>query len=125
MRHFVLLSFLVSLLLAAPAFHGKRTFTQPDGTEVTYRLQGDEHLNWMESENGDILLFSKKNKRLEFAEIRNGTLQPSGVPFSGADAAAARSASQQPRVTREEIAELHKKRRDEHLSKMKSRHHHH
>ena len=125
MRYFVLLSFIISLLLAAPAFHGKRTFTQPDGTVVEYRVHGDEHLHWNETENGDILLYSKKNNRLEFAEIRNGTLQPSGVPFSGADAAAARSASQQPRVTREEIAELHRKRRDEHLSKMKSRHHPH
>lgn len=125
MRHFVLLSFVISMLLAAPAFHGKRTFTQPDGTVVEYRAQGDEHLHWNETADGDILLYSKKNKRLEFAEIKNGSLQPSGVPFSGANTAAARSATQQPRVTREEIAELHKKRRDEHLSKMKSRRHGH
>lgn len=119
MKYILILSFITSLLLAAPAFHGKRTFTQPDGTEVTYRLQGDEHLNWMESESGDILLHSKKNKRLEFAEIRNGTLQPSGVAFSRS-AAAAEAA----KLSREEIAELHKKRRSEHLLKMKSRHTH-
>ena len=111
------------MLLAAPAFPGKHTFTQPDGTVIEYRAQGDEHLHWNETENGDILLYSKKNKRLEFAEIKNGSLQPSGIAFSGS-AAAAETAK---KLSREEIVELHKKRRDEHLSKMKSRrrHHHH
>lgn len=117
MRLLLFLLLGVQLLLAAPAFHGKRTFTQPDGTAVEYRLQGDEHLNWMESENGDILLYSKKNKRLEFAEIKDNTLEASGVPFSRAAAATGAA-----KLSREEIAELHKKRRDEYLSKMKSRH---
>ena len=118
MIYLLILSFISSLLFAAPAFHGKRTFTQPDGTEVTYRLQGDEHLNWMESESGDILLYSKKDKRLEFAEIKNGTLKASGIAFSKNNMAA----SKRPKLSKEELIILHKKRRDEHLSKMKSRH---
>lgn len=112
------------MLFAAPAFHGKRTFTQPDGTVVEYRAQGDEHLHWNETENGDILLYSKKNKRLEFAEIKNGILQPSGVPVSEAKGAKAPS-MKSAKLSREEVVKLHKKRRDEHLSKMKSRHRHH
>ncbi|MCJ7764899.1 MAG: hypothetical protein MUP09_03055 [Thiovulaceae bacterium] len=125
MRSLLLLILGIQLLLAAPAFHGKRTFTQPDGTQVTYRLQGDEHLNWMESESGNILLYSKKNRRLEFAEIRGNTLKASGVPFSGAAAAKSASAVKPPKISKEELRVLHKKRRDEHLSKMKSRHSHH
>ena len=82
MKYILILSFISSLLLAAPAFQGKRTFTQPDGTVVEYRAQGDEYLHWNETEKGDILLYSKKNKRLEFAEIKNSTLQASGVAFS-------------------------------------------
>ncbi len=124
MRYLLIISLLASFLFAAPAFHGKRTFTQPDGTVVEYRVQGDEHLHWNETANGDILLYSKKNKRLEFAEIRNGTLQSSGVAYSKSDTAKAPSVTPR-KLSREEIAELHKKRRDEHLSKMKSRHHHH
>jgi len=124
MKFLLFLPLITSLLLAAPAFQGKRTFTQPDGTVVEYRVQGDEHLHWNETENGDILLYSKANGRLEFAEIKDGTLQPSGIPFSES-ATAAPSASQPPRVTREEIIELHNKRRDEDLSKMKSRRHEH
>jgi hypothetical protein len=124
MRHLILFALFAQLLLAAPAFQGKRTFTQPDGTVVEYHAQGDEHLNWMESENGDILLYSKKNKRLEHAEIKDNTLKASGVPFSKVDASNARSASAVTwaKPSKEELSVLHKKRRDEHLSKMKSRH---
>ena len=124
MKYLIVFSFISSLLLAAPAFHGKRIFTQPDGTGVTYQLQGDEHLNWIASQNGDILLFSKKNKRLEFAEIKGGTLKPSGVPFTQADATNSRatSAVTWKKPTREELRTLHQERRDAHLSKMKSRH---
>lgn len=124
MRHLILFALFIQLLLAAPAFQGKRTFTQPDGTEVTYRLQGDEHLNWMVSENGDILLYSKKNKRLEYAEIKNNSLKVSGVPFTKIDTSNARSTSAitWSKPSKEELSALHKKRRDKHLSKMKSRH---
>lgn len=110
----------VQLLTAAPAFHGKRTFTQPDGTEVTYRLQGDEYLNWSESENGAILLYSKSNKRFEFAKIQDNTLIASGIPFSRADATKSASAVTQSYVSKDELRLLHEKRRNEHLSKMKS-----
>jgi hypothetical protein len=127
MKYLLILSFITSLLTAAPAFQGKRTFTQPDGTEVTYRQQGDEHLNWAESESGDILLFSKKNKRFEFAEIRDNMLEASGIPFSGAATAKSPSAAAvtPPKVSKEALRALYEKRRDEHLSKMKSRHNHH
>ncbi|MGB5966146.1 MAG: hypothetical protein WBG65_11555, partial [Sulfurimonadaceae bacterium] len=96
MKYLIVLSFITSILLAAPAFHGKRTFTQPDGTVVEYRAQGDEHLNWMESENGDILLYSKKNKRLEYAEIKDNTLKASGVAFSKNGAANASATAKPP-----------------------------
>ncbi len=122
MKLLLLFTLIAQVLLAAPAFQGKRLFTQPDGTEVTYRLQGDEHLNWMESEGGDILLYSKKNKRLEFAEIKDNALQPSGVAFSKSDAAKAPSGTQRPQLSKDDLAALHAKKRDEHLSRMKSRH---
>lgn len=124
MRYLILFTLTLQLIYAAPAFQGKRTFTQPDGSEVSYRLQGDEHLNWVESENGDILLFNKKENRLEYAEIREGTLKPSGVPYSKAGSASMQAASNimPSKITKEELSALHKERRDAHLSKMKSRH---
>ena len=124
MKYLLLFSVISSLLFAAPAFHGKRSFTQPDGTIIEYRAQGDEYLNWMVSENGDILLYSKKNKRLEHAEIKNNSLKVSGVPFTKVDASNARAASAVTwsKPSKKELSTLHKKRRDERLSKMKSRH---
>ena len=124
MKYLLLFSFITSLLFAAPAFQGKRIFTQPDGTVVTYQLQGDEHLNWVTNQKGDILLFSKENKRLEFAEIKDGRLKTSGVPFTEADATNSRAASAVTwkKPTREELNTLHQERRDARLSKMKNRH---
>ncbi len=122
MKYILILSFISSLLFAAPAFHGKRTFTQPDGTIVEYRAQGDEHLHWNETDNGDILLYSKKNKRLEYAEIKDNTLKASGVAFSKNGEANASAILKRPQISKEELFTLHKKRRDERLSKMKSRH---
>lgn len=118
MRTIFILSFITSLLLAAPAFQGKRIYTQPDGTEVTYHLQGDEHLHWMLSEDGDVLLFSKQNRRLEYAEIKDNTLRPSGIPVLKDDT----NKTVHPTVSRDELSALHAQKRDEHLSKMKSRH---
>ncbi|MDA3946804.1 MAG: hypothetical protein PF439_09015 [Helicobacteraceae bacterium] len=124
MKYLIIFTLALQLLHAAPAFHGKRTYTQPDGSEVSYRLQGDEHLNWIESDDGEVLLFSKKAKRLEYAEIKDGTLKASGVPYSKTAAVSARapSSATPSKVSKEELSILYKKRRDEHLSKMKSRH---
>jgi len=124
MKYLIILTLFVQLIQAAPAFHGKRTFTQPDGTKVTYRLQGDEHLHWMESDDGKIMLFDKRNERLEYAEIKDNTLRASGVPVSDNSTAKVRSAAAKSvaPLTKEALSELYKERRAQHLSKMKPRH---
>ena len=67
---------------AAPAYNGTNTFTQPDGTVVHYKMQGDEYLHWMESEDGEILLHNEEQKCFEYATIKNGNLTKSGVMFT-------------------------------------------
>lgn len=115
MRHMLIIFILSQLLLAAPAYSGKRTFTQPDGTVVTYRMQGDEHLHWLESKEGDILLKSEKNRRLEYAAIKEGKLKASGIAFS-------KKSVPLKRVSKNELRELHAIKQNKRLSKMKSRH---
>ncbi len=122
MKYLIIFILTLQLLHSAPAFQGKRTYTQPDGTQVNYRLRGDEHLNWMESDDGEVLLFSKKAKRLEFAEIKDDTLKPSGIAYSNRDVATAASRAMPSKISKEELSALYKKRRDKHLSKMQSRH---
>ena len=115
MKILILVALFSQLLLAVPAFQGKRTFTQPNGETVTYRLQGDEHLHWFESESGEIMLYSKKNKRIESAIIEENTLKASGQAISSAN----RSAEQNNQsISIEAVLELQQKRRVEHLTKM-------
>lgn len=43
------------LSVAGPADPYLHTYTQPDGSTVSYYLHGDEHINWMTTENGDVI----------------------------------------------------------------------
>ncbi len=67
-----------SLLYAAPALSKKRQFQQPDGTTFTGKQHGDEYLNWIESQEGDILIYNKKSKQYEYATIDEDGLSPNG-----------------------------------------------
>lgn len=89
MKQTLLIVFLSALLSAAPAFERERTFSQPDGTTFKGKVKGDEYLNWVETENGDIVLFNAKSKRFEFADINGSALKSSGRPYR-ADAPRAR-----------------------------------
>ena len=112
------------VLMAAPAYQGKRTFTQPDGTVVTYSNKGDEHFNWTESDDGNIIIYNKKNRRMEFAAIRDGSLKPSGVMFSKERASSSlqKSATFTPRVTKEQLRELYKSQQERYLKWQKEKH---
>ena len=90
-REIVLKSLLLFLLLitnifAAPAFHGEQSFKQNDGTSFLGTLRGDEYLNWIQSDNGDVLLYNKKSKQYEYAIIKNDNLEPSGYKFNSQQA---------------------------------------
>jgi len=123
MKILLITTFLTSLLFAAPAYHGKRTFVQPNGESVTYHLQGDEHLHWMEKEDGEIMLYSKKNKRMESAVIQDGELRPSGRAISHTKHSK-QASSQQKKVTKKELETLYQLKREEHYKRMKNSHQH-
>lgn len=58
MKKLLAISALISwsiLSFAGPAEPSLHTYTQPDGSTVYYYLHGDEHLNWMTTENGDVI----------------------------------------------------------------------
>lgn len=86
MRYLLCLLTAAGLGWSAPAFPGGQTFTLPDGSSFTGRMQGDEFLHWIETEKGEMLLFSKERRRFEHARIEAGKFMPSGLPFvPGAD----------------------------------------
>lgn len=123
MKILILIALFSQLLLAAPAFQGKRTFTQPNGDTVTYRLQGDEYLHWMERDDGEIMLYSKKNKRMESATIKNGQLKASGHAVSTLQRSMSKDANI-PKVSREELLQLQQEKRIKRHSKHKDDHSH-
>lgn len=124
MKYLLMIALFSQLLLAAPAFQGKRTFTQPNGESVTYRLQGDEYLHWMEKDDGEIMLYSKKNKRMESAVIKDGQLKASGHAISALQRASSRE-SNVSKVSREELLQLQQEKRIKRNSKYKDNPAHH
>ncbi len=113
MKHLLIITLFAQILLAAPAFQGKRTFTQPDGTVITYQNRGDEYLHYAESDDGEVLLYSKKNARMEYAEIRDSSLRPSGKAYKRAT-----SAKSSARVNRAELVKLHEERKARKMAKV-------
>jgi hypothetical protein len=108
MKTILIAIFLLSQLNAAPAYPGKRQFQQPDGTTFTARQRGDEFLHWYETDEGEILLYNKKEKRFEYAEIKEKKLQPSGKAFGKE-----KVKKEHPKVDRETLRRLWREKREE------------
>ncbi|MDR1783608.1 MAG: M6 family metalloprotease domain-containing protein [Dysgonamonadaceae bacterium] len=81
-----LLSVLVCVIsvfntLAVPAYPNLTKKVQPDGTEVSVFLKGDEFVHWMESPDGYTLLYDD-NGYIVYACLDNkGDLAPSDIKF--------------------------------------------
>jgi len=82
MKPLFIILFTFIILNAAPAFQGKRTFTQPDGSVVNYQNRGDEYLHWSEATEGEIIIFNQEKKRFEYAVIEDGELKSSDEAYS-------------------------------------------
>ena len=79
-------SLLFSLLLAGPAMAipakpGLHKVKQPDGTEITVRLCGDERLNWLETEDGYKLLRNDQDFIVYAINNEKGDLVPSNIIY--------------------------------------------
>lgn len=82
MKKLMLIAALTTLpLLGAPAFEHVRTFVQPDGTVFEGKVRGDEHLHWIETSDGTVLVFNKQSAQYEHAKIAGDALLPNGREF--------------------------------------------
>ncbi len=108
MRYILLLFISALVLWSAPAFDQKRQFRQPDGTTFNGRVCGDEFLNWVETDQGDILLYATPRQRFEHAVIDAQELRPSGVAYGDSI-----SRGQVPPVDKAELKKLWKQKRSE------------
>ncbi len=120
MRLFLTLVLLNIITFAAPAYSGTRQYTQPDGTVVHYTMQGDEHLHWLESDDGEILLHNEKGACLEYATIKDGDLKTSGQLYtkrSHLNRAAVQDKTRIKKVTQKELQALYQYKRSTTLSR--------
>jgi len=72
-------------LQAAPARNGERYFKQPDGTVFSGQSRGDEYLHWIETSDGDIVIFNRKKREYEKAEVGTNRLIGSGKAYHNAE----------------------------------------
>lgn len=105
-------------LTAAPAFQGKKTFHQNDGSVFSAHIKGDEYLNWIETDTEDILLFNKKNNQYEHAVIKDNELKPSGDSFVPSSAHK-KAALLDKKLKKNQLRELWEKKRQEAFQKRK------
>ncbi len=123
-KTFLLLFVLQTLIFAAPAFPGKRQFTQADGTTFTAQGHGDEYLNWIEAEDGSILRYNTHTKNYEYADIKDGALGASGIVYSKTKRENRPEKTQIiPSIKKEVLLKLWQERRTERHSKSKKHSH--
>ena len=72
---------LTALLFGAPSLKREHTFTQPDGTTFQGQMKGDEYLHWIETEQGDLLIYNRGKKQFEEATVGSDALIGSGRAY--------------------------------------------
>ena len=107
----VILSGFALKLMAVPAAPYLITFAQPDGSTFEAHLKGDESFSWIETQNKQVLVKSKKSGFFEFALIQDNAgkgikLIPSGVPLIKRGQSVLRSGTELPQITREQLGKI-------------------
>ncbi len=100
----------ISYLISAPAFKKMREFKNSDGTVFMAQGQGNHHLNWIKTEDGEILKYNKESKDFEYAEIDTDTLKASGTRYEKNNSRRARSLGRVNKIDETQLYELLKKR---------------
>jgi len=107
----LLLLFLASaLLFGAPAFNALREFTNADGTTFMAKAKGNQHLNWIQTQEEEILKYNQESKNFEYAKIENSALVASGVKYQKDDSKRARALHQINKIDKKELSQLWKER---------------
>jgi len=110
----VLLSLLTgSVLFSAPARNIERSFKSSDGSVFQARTFGNQHLNWIETKDGEILKYNRESKNFEYAKIKDSNLVASGAIYQHNNSKRARSLAHINKVDKKELYELWVKKRKE------------
>ncbi len=110
MRFLLFLSIFSLFLYAAPAFQQTKVFTQSNGEQFKAKVQGDEYLHYIQSEDGSILIYNKKTKNYDYAVVKNGSLAPSGAPYSKQSVNGVFLLKKEPNISAKELQKLYQQR---------------
>jgi len=81
MKVTLLFLLLTLTLYSAPAYSRLKEFKNADGTTFYAIPKGNHHLNWIQTQNDDILKYNIKTNNFEFAKIEGKRLIPSGTIY--------------------------------------------
>ena len=119
----ILLIFLILIanLYSAPAYNKTREFKQADGTTFEAKAFGNQHLNWIQTSDGEILKYNSKNKNFEYATIKENRLTESGVRYERGNSIRARSIGKVNKIDKEQLYKLWSKKQKESNERKKAR----
>jgi len=117
MKFLLLFFLLLNYLQAAPAFDKLREFKQADGTTFMAKGQGNHHLNWIETQEGDILRYNSKSKNYEYGVIKNRSLEASGEKLRDKKTLRSKALETKSRISKETLYDLWTQKRAEAKSK--------
>jgi len=106
LKIFISMLLLITALFGVQANPALQGFTQTDGTEFKGHLKGDEHLNWIETQDGMVLLFNKTTKNYSYAKIENNNLKASTQTYHSPSHTKSSSNKIVPNITQEELQNL-------------------
>ena len=81
MKATLLLLLLALTLYSAPTYSRLKEFQNANGTTFFATPKGNHHLNWIQTQDGDILKYNTKTNNFEFAKIEGKRLVPSGTIY--------------------------------------------
>ncbi len=113
MKTITLLILTFTLLLSAPALNKTKEFKNSDGTTFKAKSVGNHHLNWIETEDGEVLKYNSKSKNYEYGEIKNSALKASGAKYEKENSKRARSRGHINKINKDELYNLWTKKRKE------------
>jgi len=111
MKLLLLFLLLYTYSFGAPAFNKEREFTQADGTKFTARAFGDHHLNWIQTQDGEVLKYNSQTKNFEYAIINNDNLESSGTKYQKLNSKRARSLGKVKKLNIDDVYRLWRKKR--------------
>lgn len=110
MKILVIVLMSVTYLLSAPAFQKMREFKNADGTVFIGQAEGNHHLNWIRTEDGEILKYNKESKNFEYAKIEKNSLKASGARYEKKRTRRARSLAHINKIDEIQLSELLKRK---------------